>query len=770
MQYSLIAGMRRSPGVLIAALFGASLVATSIALAQSAPAGVSRPVGDDSFETTGIVTQIPDADPPFGEWVVGGDAYLAVAGRTVIEDEFSIGDCAEVKYRIDQGVRKAGRISASDDCQDDGGPDPTPAPGTPPPPDDGDGHDDEGNGGYDDAYSDEFKGVVVDFPIGLIGEWTISSTTASDVYTATSRTRFEQRRGPFRVGACVEVKTDGVGSNLLKGVKTDDGCRGSAAESFRRLNGVLAALPDDPDLIGTWSVSWTISSTTYISDVQVVPMTRLEADRGPFYVGACVSLQYDPSNFQVRRAETKSFDECGSRSTIHPGGVVTLTDGTTVTIAPGAPISVTYGFVDARPDDPQIFGVWTISGTNYEAIAGATGFEMEHGTLDVGDCAKVRYFVDTIVIARLASEEDYKCTGTRDGDEQELAEAHGVVNFIPDGGYGIWQIGDLFYEAVTDTTEIIGAPVLSGIVEVKFSVAADGTLLAHRIKAEDIDDDDRRSGKAYGIVDARPTSPTVIGDWTIAGLVYSVTEQTRVRRAPDVGDCAAIYYVVQPDGTPLARRLKVDDEHCAPPPAPGEIVTQTAYGFVDDLPASGYVGTWLIAGVPYEADSWTAFDAGGGAFIVGSFVGVTYVTTDGVNNALSIAVYVPPNGGDGIVPSGTITVEETITGTEYYLDGQPLEIVGPTLVDDDAGEIQDGAVAYVNYYTSTVPAARGLAGATMRTATKLVTSGTVVDPLAPTPTPTATSTTVPPVTPTPMPTATPVPGTVRIYVPIILRK
>jgi hypothetical protein len=786
MQHNLTQLLRRPLGFLSALVLGIGLLASGAALAQNAPAGNDDE--DESLEVTGIIDGTPFAvtGDRFGIWTIDGVDYRAVRGVTRFEDvdQLTIGSCAEVKYRVTNIGNNIGKISASDDCEGNGDDDngtPDPGQGTPQPPEDED-EDDESFEGYDDAYSDEFKGVVVDFPAALVGEWVISSTTSSETYTATFATRFQQRKGPFRVGACVEAKTNGAGSNFLKEIKTDDGCRGSAAASYARLTGVLSSLPDDPNLIGEWSINWTISSTTFISTVVVVPTTTLEADHGPFYVGACVNLQYDRTSLIARRAETEGFGDCGTRSTIRPGGVVTLTDGTTVTIAVGAPISTTYGLIEARPEEPQIFGVWTISGTNYEAITGTTGFELEHGPLSVGECVKLRYFADTIVAARIESEEDYKCTGIRTG---RLAEVHGVVNFRPEGtDYGVWQIGDLFYDAVTGTTEIEGSPTISSIVEVKFAPQPDGTLLAYRIKAKDIDDDDRRGGKSYGLVESRPLSPTNFGEWTIGGATYSATAQTRVRGALEIGDCAEVYYSFPASGEArIAHKIKAEDEHCAPPPPPGEAVTQSIYGFVDDLPVSGYIGTWLVTGSPYEADAQTTFDAKGGTFVIGSFVEVTYIVTDGVNSALHIEAHVPPNGGDVTVPSGTLT----ISGTEYFIDEEPIEIVDATLIDDDAGDIEDGAIVYVNYYTETVTpgerAARGVAAGEVRTVTKLVTSGTTTTatptptpgPGTPSVTPTATATRTPtptrdPALPTLTPTATIDPAqTNKIYVPTLMR-
>ncbi len=736
--------------------------ATKISDSNGCTGGGDNQGGGELHEAKGVIDSKPEGSD-FGDWVVGGVTYTAAAGVTMVdlsEGRLDPGNCAKVNYTVNAvtAANNAVRIKGDDGCEDNGGGGNQNSGGQD---NGGGGQDDHSYDGYNDRYSDEFKGVVESFPADLAGEWVISSTlTGSASYTTTASTRFQQKSGPFRIGACVEVKTNGIGSSYIKSIKTDDSCPGGGSASFARLTGVLSALPDDPNRIGTWSLSWTISSTTFISDVQVTTTTVQEAGHGPFYIGACVRAKYDRSTLEVHQVETESFEDCGARPSVIAGGVFTLTSGMTIEVQSGDPISVAYGFVTSRPTD-TLFGSWTISDTIYDAVAGLTGFELEHGQLETGDCAKVRYLIgqpaNEAVAARIESAEDYKCNSTH----AELSKIHGIVSVIPDGNIGEWQIGDMFY-VVTDTTVLLGTPVVSNIVEVIFTVQTDGTLLARRIKVDNIDEKDRVGGKTYGIVEVRPVSPTTAGAWTIAGAAYSGTISTTVRGAVDVGVCSEAYYALETDGSRTLNKIKAQPAgECAIDANTG-LPVQTTYGFVDSLPVGSYIGTWLIAGASYEADASTAFDAGSSTFIAGSFVEARYIVTDGVRIALAITAHVPPNAGDvsefgkiDIDASGNISITNNLSKTS------PIDVIGATMVDESLGDIEDGMVVYVNTYTNTVTttvAARGLAttASSARIVTKLIARPDLVTAPTLTPTPMPAST----VTPTPMPasTVTPTPG------------
>ncbi len=663
--------------------------------------------GGEQFHAKGIIDSTPreDTGSDFGDWVVGGITYVATSGVTVIDESegaLNSGACADVKYIVDAVAvaNNAVRIKATDGCEDNGGGN------------NGGGNNGGGNGsedgGYSNHHADHFKGIVVAFPTELAGEWIISTTTnATEAFTATADTDFEQSSGPFQIGQCVKVETAGIGSQFAASIYTDDGCDGAPAAQLARFTGFLNALPDDPELLGTW----TVATTTF----EVVTDTEQIDAHGPFIVGACVRLAYDltnPSN-PVSRVRTASLEDCGP--------IATPISGT---------ITATFGIVDDRPLD-TVFGTWTISGTTYEAITGTTRFKLEHGMLNVDDCVHVKYAADEVTglltAVRIESEEDFRCT-----PPTEIEDTHGVVTMIPDGSYGVWEIGGHSYTAISGTTKILGDLQIDSIAEVRFTVQTDGTLLAQRIKLERVFDHDRNGGKSYGLIETRPTSPTIEGEWTIAGATYTAISTTRTSGALNIGDCGEVFFSIDDAGANIARRIKpASSEHCVIDPISG-LPVQRAYGFVTDAPASGYIGTWSVGGSSYEADASTLFSDTNGALTTGAFVEVRYTISDNVRSALQIETELPPNGGNES-RYGKLRVVKNPDGSEsYFLNGDPIELVDATLLDETQGAIEDGANVYVNSEATPLPhtAARSTV-AMKRTVTRIQTMTSIPRAYAP---------------------------------------
>lgn len=109
---------------------------------------------------------------------------------------------------------------------------------------------------------------------------------------------------------------------------------------------------------------------------------------------------------------------------------------------------------------------------------------------------------------------------------------------MPEGG----QIGDRVIGGktvvVTEQTQlnVMRGEITTGVC-VKVHWMAQGSTTAHEIERENPSDCNRGGddhgddgGEVYGIVEAMPMSGTV-GVWTVSSQVYSVTEQTNLRRS-----------------------------------------------------------------------------------------------------------------------------------------------------------------------------------------------------------------------------------------------
>ena len=94
---------------------------------------------------------------------------------------------------------------------------------------------------------------------------------------------------------------------------------------------------------------------------------------GPFAVGACVEVEYDPATNTAY--EIKTDDDCFG------GG-------------DDDQYSTVYGTVDSFP--AGLIGDWTVAGVLYAADA-TTRFDQEDGAFANGGCVEVNYIAATLV-------------------------------------------------------------------------------------------------------------------------------------------------------------------------------------------------------------------------------------------------------------------------------------------------------------------------------------------------------------------------------------
>lgn len=609
-----------------------------------------RTTNDDSERTLkGIVQEKPSSGTA-GPWKIG-DLPFNVDRETEFSDGVpAVGACVEVQYVVTSSSNRATQIQPDDSCQ--------------------------GGGGGGDGQQIEVRGVIVSFPDNLIGDWVVTDQTGNQTYQATQATHFSQENGPFGVARCVEVKyiLQGTVRSALA-IKTDDSETCGAGNQFGKARGQLVSFPDQ--LIG----NWTIGTQAY----EVSAATQLKRDHGDFIIGACVAVTFAPQGFLAHEVSTESQGDCGPSTP--PTGSLHAS-----------------GKVDSRPNG-SLFGSWRIGGTTYEAITNTTTFDLEHGDLRVDQCAEVTYDGTTKVASRIQSSDSYRC-----GGENQDHELYGVITTLPiTGTNGTWEIGGRSI-LVTNTTELKGGPFSVGMnVKVHFVSKTDGTLEARQIEAKNNDDhhggDNNHPAKGYGIVDALPAGPDFIGNWTITGVTYSVSTTTRLENtiAPYggsfvVGMCVEFNYTTDANGARLATKIEgATNDVC------GRVGGQNEgrdFGSVDQMPPTGFVGTWIIAGVTYDARSSTEFKEEHGVFGTGAFVEAAYTVENGVRVAHSIKTHVPPGAGDdnrsGRLQHGTLQA----TGT-WIISGRSYQITTATILNDTLAPLVDGQAVTVNGYLDT---------------------------------------------------------------------
>ena len=263
---------------------------------------------------------------------------------------------------------------------------------------------------------------------------------------------------------------------------------------------------------------------------------------------------------------------------------------------------------------------------------------------------------------------------------------------------------------MTTATVQTGGPFTVGmIVKVVFVRAADGSLLARSVEAKRPVHDRLGEGKAFGILQARPISPEIVGTWTVASVTYQVTTTTHLTGALEVGNCVEVHFHQTTDGQRIARKIKGESSvDCTG--TVGEVVSKT-FGFVSTMPMSGFVGTWVIGGVVDEARVTSHFEQERGVLAEGAFVEVRYAVEDGVNVILSLETHVPPAGGD-IDDSGTLTGTPTLaraaqaTDMTLVLNGKTYTVIDATLINDQLSALTAGAKVSINAYTDSATGQR----------------------------------------------------------------
>jgi hypothetical protein len=340
----------------------------------------------------------------------------------------------------------------------------------------------------------------------------------------------------------------------------------------------------------------------------------------------------------------------------------------------------TLGLIVSRPAGTN-FGAWQIGNTIYQANNGTT-FREFNGALIVGVCAEVKWITPTTAL-RISSKQLHDCAGA--GDDNE---ATGVIQSLPASGLiGVWQIGGLSYTVTPSTTLRDGPFAVGAIVEVHFSRAANGSLVAIDVERKPGVEDSLAEAKLYGRIEARPAAPATVGEWLIAGNTVSVTGSTLLSGTLNIGQCVEAHYRLA-GGVKLADRIKAEGDDDCPVGANGPI--SRAYGFVEAKPAGGLVGSWTIGGAVYSATAVTQFQERNGALIAGAFVKVSFVTIANVRTATEIETEDAPGSGNNVI--GVLR----ISGNQWTVNGQVFIVDDSTLFDDRLAEVRDGANVRVN--------------------------------------------------------------------------
>lgn len=415
-------------------------------------------------------------------------------------------------------------------------------------------------------------------------------------------------------------------------------------------------------------------------------------------------------------------DPCDDASAAHGGGgdrddcVIPCPDGSTEPVAAhGGDDDVRFNCetddafarIVAMPEDAGL-GDWQIGDVTY-TVSTTTLLVEKFGGFAVDRCVEVTWPVsDSTFALMIESKPERKCA---EKDKDETTEIFGTLTALPDDPalLGIWSVADITF-TVNATTEIKSAieDFTTGTFVKAHLAIEEGELVAREVKALWTNHDDWgwwkwRKGRAFGPIESLPASGTV-GSWVIAGVAYSVTEQTRLDdRDGDliVGANVKVEFWKTRDGDRIAHKIKATDDT-------GDGDGQFRFVGVVDAKPEAFVGDWTIGGAPFVADENTIFDESKGLLVVDAYVSVRYVITDNMRLASEIRTVVPPGGGNhhhhgrierrGSSMSAYVMAADGAAANTWRIGGVEYVVTPATLLDDDVSELVEGQLAFVNAY------------------------------------------------------------------------
>jgi hypothetical protein len=444
--------------------------------------------------------------------------------------------------------------------------------------------------------------------------------------------------------------------------------------------GVVESFPDG--LLGSWTVDGVVYTATN--------RTHFWMFGGPFYMGACVRVLYDPQSYNAYAIGMVSSERCSQEARLQMIGLIEQT--------PDA-------YSGTLHTEPGISGTWVISGTSFVSTMD-TRLITRNGSLVVGACAQVSYreVNGENVADEIRSEKLYRCFG-----RGSYNQAYGYVVTFPDDWVGAWIISNTASTSVTfmstEATQIYtdGHPLDIGTcVKVKY-FNDDGVNYAARVRTLNtricqlIFDELQPLSKIYATVDTMPPTGTVTGTWTLAGVNFTSTQQTRIDDEQEplaVGSCAEAKYDPT-NGAMLLRKLEGEqDWDCQ---AFDGSPRFKLFGVVEALPSEGYTGTWQVSGVSFTVTPSTTVESRHGEIITGAFVKVyfTYDPASGERTAQVVKSHVAPGYGRLNFFGRFGGWFHTRLGSQIVLDGRRIT-ADPDIEIPDG--LKDGQPVWVNAY------------------------------------------------------------------------
>ena len=379
-----------------------------------------------------------------------------------------------------------------------------------------------------------------------------------------------------------------------------------------------------------------------------------------------------------------------------------------------------YGIIKSMPAEGKI-GEWVI-GDQTIVADDQTQFQEMAGPLAVDGCAKVKFVAQGSNVAHeIESENMSDCTGDGGDDgHDDGTEVYGIVEVMPlSGTVGVWTVSTKQY-TVTEQSELkmeYGAFDVGKCVKIHLVLGTTDTVRemeterSYKCSGDDGHDGISGIGKGeiYGELMSFPDPATgsLAGTWIVGTLTFSATENTEFSTKNGdfaVGGIVKVEFVILQDGTFVAREIKTaiakheddgDDHH-------DDRNEGHAYGMIEQLPESGLIGTWIVAGVEYSVTERTKLHEEHGTFAISETVKIEFkVDSSGLRVAKEIELKSKSNNENedakfvGFIDS----MPETGFVGLWVVNGVEFSGTLKSKFEEDHGSFAVGAYVKVEYRT-----------------------------------------------------------------------
>jgi hypothetical protein len=287
----------------------------------------------------GSVTSLPDTPDLVGVWAISGITMTVVSTTTLDEHygEFAVGTFVKVVFTDVAGERVASSVHAL---------------WTP-----------DHDGGWWKWRKGRSFGPIESMPDGgTVGTWVIAGVP----YAVGERTRLDDRKGDFVVGANVKVEFFKMpdGSRIARKIVVTDDTGGGGNGQYRFV-GVVDAKP------AAFVGDWTIGGAAFVATGETV----FNEQKGLLVEGAYVAVRYTITNDQRLASEIKTMIPPGGGDKFLVGRIERRGDST----------------VAAASADGIAANIWRIAGQDFVVTEG-TLLDDELSALEVGELASVNAY------------------------------------------------------------------------------------------------------------------------------------------------------------------------------------------------------------------------------------------------------------------------------------------------------------------------------------------------------------------------------------------